>query len=349
MANQKTSVRNRIRVPLIRVFISALFISGVISILIIPIYQKGQTEQKGVGEVSTEDIHAPYTLTYESEILTKNAKDLAVANVDQVYYPVDPSIARQQIERLQTILNYINLIRNDSFANQDQKVSDIEAVPELSLNEQRILDLLNLSANDWQLLQQESVIVLEQVMRNTIREGATQSALAEIPRLISYTLNESLANLLAELIQPLIRANSLYNEEATEEAFQTARENVNAITTTYVTGQTIISNGEVITPLVWEALNNYKLLQTSDTTRDMLSAGIFGLIIALSFVAFLNSQIDTPVKDVLGFALLLGFFLVYFLIARLAIPDRTVLPYLFPIAGFGLAIGGLYSMNIAIV
>lgn len=335
--------------PLIRILISFFFTLAVTAIMVIPIYQNGSSEQKGIGEVSSEDIHAPYTLTYISDILTENAKDIAVAGVEQVFYPVDPSIARQQIERLQTILNYINLVRNDNFASTDQKVQDVLVVPEIIFTNDEIVILLSLPTADWQLLQQESVIVLEQVMRNTIREGTTQDAISQVPRLISFKLNEDLASLVTKLVTPLIAANSLYNEEATESAFQTARDNVPDVTTTYVAGQTIVNSGEVISPLVWEALSSYSLLQTSDTTRDIIAAVLVSLVSSISLLAFLNALEDTQVNTTLGYFLVLAFFLVYLIIARITIPGHTVLPYFFPLAGFGLVLSGIYSVNIALV
>ena len=317
--------------------------------LVYPLYQEGSSEQEGIGEVSKDDIHAPYTLTYESDILTQNAKELAVAAVSQVYHPVDPKIARQQIERLQTILNYINLVRLDNYATREQKIEDITKIPEHDLDQNSIATLIDISSAEWQLVQQEAVIVLEQVMRNTILEGEVDDAVAQIPRMVSYTLSVELATTLAELVSPLVVANSLYNEDATEEAFDIARDNVPAVTITYVSGQTIINQGEVITPLVWEALSNYKLLQTSDTTRDMISAGLTALIISIMLVAFLDAQKDTPCTTNLGFMLFLFSFLLYLIIGRIIVPDHTVLPYVYPVAGFALAVSGIYSPVIGLV
>lgn len=343
------SYKSKNETRIIRVITAIIFTVGVMATLVYPLYQEGTSEQEGIGEVSTDDIHAPYTLTYESEILTQNAKDLAVATVSQVYHPVDPKIARQQIERLQTILNYINLVRLDNYATRDQKIEDIAKIPEHDLDQNSIATLIDISASEWQLVQQEAVIVLEQVMRNTILEGEAEEAVAQIPRMVSYTLSVELATTLAELVSPLVVANSLYNEDATEEAFEIARENVPPVTITYVSGQTIISQGELISPLTWEALANYNLLQTSDTTRDMISAGLTALIISIMFVAFLDAQKETPSISNIGFLLILFSFLLYLIIGRIIVPDHTVLPYVYPVAGFALAVSGIYSPMIGLV
>ena len=51
----------------------------------------------------------------------------------------------------------------------------------------------------------------------------------------------------------------------------------------------------------------------------------------------------------LATTLLLLFFLLYLVAARFFIPDHTVLPYIYPIAGFGLAISYIYSVNVGVI
>ncbi len=333
----------------VRIIIYAIFTIGVIATLVYPVYLKGYQEQQSIGGVSTEDIHAPYTLTYESSILTEQAKAAAANEVPPIYQSVDPSIARQQIERLQIILNHINLIRQDSYASIEQKINDINKVPEITLHEESITEILSLNGTDWQLLQQESIIVLEQVMRKTIREGETSLAVAQIPPIISYTLSESLALTLTELISPLVTANSLYNQAATNEAIQNARELVPPVKTTYVAGQTIINQGEVISNLTWEALDHYNLLQISDLTRDMVSAGLLGALASSLIILAIQIQPESILKRNFAQFLLLTFFLLYLIIAKIAIPEHTILPYLFPIAGFALSITGIFSSTIGFI
>jgi membrane-associated HD superfamily phosphohydrolase len=72
------------------------------------------------GDVSQQDIQAPYTLTYQSQILTRQAQAEAVQKVQPVYLIPDPAITRQQIERLLTTLSFINNVRNDKNSTPDQ-------------------------------------------------------------------------------------------------------------------------------------------------------------------------------------------------------------------------------------
>src|SRR5450759_3723843 len=81
----------------IRVWIlGALFATGTAAILILPLLATGQVNLNA-GEVAAEDIRAPHSLNYESDILTNQARDDAERSVPTQYDPLDPRVARQQI------------------------------------------------------------------------------------------------------------------------------------------------------------------------------------------------------------------------------------------------------------
>ncbi len=341
----RSGLENTFRISILVVFVIALMF-----IMAYPFLNTSEESAQTIGDVSDKDIHAPYTLTYQSLLLTENAKDLAANNITPIYLEVDPTIAKKQIERLQILLNYIDLVRNDPNASTAQKIQDLQIIPEFMFTQEEADNLLTLSNTEWDTIRQEAVIVLEQVMRNTIRENDISTAREQIPILISYTFSESLASLLEDIVSPLVVANSLYDAESTNEAKQTARDSVDPITTTYVTGQTIISQGDLITPLIWEALGQFNLVEIKDTTRDLVAASIVGAISGI--VILVMHYFEAKPKaghTILSLAILLGFFILYLAIGRFFVSGHAVLPYLFPIAGFGLAISYIYSTSFGIV
>ena len=351
--NITSSAARKIRSELdrtLRIASSVIFVLAITFIMAFPYMNAGENQAQTIGDVSSSDIHAPYTLTYQSLLLTDNAKDLAANNISPIYLEVDPTIARNQIERLQTLLNYIDLVRKDTHAITNDKIADLQIIPEISFTDETAQEILALTNTEWESIRQESVIVLEQVMRNTIREYDVISSREQVPILISYTFSESMSNLIENIVSPLVVANSLYDATSTELARQNARDSVEPVTTTYVTGQTIISQGEIITPLIWEALEQYNLVEIKDATRDLIASSVLGVLSGILILVVLANEKHTKAgEEFLAAALLMGFFLVYLAAARFFIPDHTVLPYLFPIAGFGLAISYIYSINIGII
>ncbi|MBK7318377.1 hypothetical protein [Candidatus Villigracilis affinis] len=82
--------------------------------------------------------------------------------------------------------------------------------------------LVSMSDPRWEIVQSESLRVLEQVMRRAIYEDKVESTQAGIPSIVSLTLNEQPSALVAELARALVLPNSFFSEERTA-AQQSAR------------------------------------------------------------------------------------------------------------------------------
>lgn len=176
------------------------------------------------GDVSPSDFQANIPLNYISEVRTEEARLEAERAVAPVYAPPDPSIARGQIERLRAALEYIALVRADENSTPEQKAADIALLTDVKLKPETIESILALPAARWEAIQQESLSVLEQVMRRTIRDHELETTRRIIPSIVSLALNEEQAILVAELVSAFVAPNTLLSEELTEDARLSARE-----------------------------------------------------------------------------------------------------------------------------
>ena len=79
-----------------------------------------------IGDVSFQDIRAPRSFSYVSEILTNQARDAAEKAVSPVFLPADPAIARKQFESLNQLLNQIENLRFDNSLSVENKVQQPE-------------------------------------------------------------------------------------------------------------------------------------------------------------------------------------------------------------------------------
>jgi len=136
--------------------IALLLICGFFSFgaLILPIVISSDQMPLKPGDVATQDITAPRTITYESEILTRPSKDDARSRVQPVYLPTDPAIARRQIEKLRVALDFITTVRFDSYATLEQKMDDLASISDMQLKPDTMGKILSLSDSRWQILQQ---------------------------------------------------------------------------------------------------------------------------------------------------------------------------------------------------
>ena len=301
------------------------------------------------GDVSPSDFQATRPLDYISEVRTEEARRAAEESVVSVYAPPNPAIARGQIERLRAALEYIALVREDENSTPEQKAADITALTDVKLKPEIIESILALPAPRWEAIQQETLSVLEQVMRRTIREQELETIRRAVPSLVSLALNEEQAILVAELVTVFVAPNSLLSEDLTETARQSAREAVEPVIQEYKAGEIIVLRGQVITPAEFEALQKFELIEEARPWQNFIGAGALVLMVA-TFVHLYFSRRHLPFQFEARSLILVALIFIFFIVsARLTIPNRTVLPYAFPLAAMGLLIATLFGLETGIV
>lgn len=328
-----------------------LALSGVFAfaVLVIPLSLNRQALPLSVGQVSPQDLQAPRSLTFESSLLTERARQDAERAVPLSFSPPDPSIARLQLDKLRAALQYITQVRQDEFASADQKQTDLAAMQDLSLPAASVEALLALSNTRWEAVQQESLSVLEQVMRAPIRPVDTESVTRNIPALVSLNLTEEQARLTAQLASAFVDPNSYYSEQLTEESRRVAREAVAPVQRRFIAGETVVQRGQVITEIDLEALGELGLIRDDLRINDYIGSAAL-VAIMMVFVAVFSVRRRTFSLSNLRMILLVSLlFLIFLLAARMVIPNRTVIPYLFPIPAFGLLVSLLVGSEISLV
>ena len=301
------------------------------------------------GDVSPSDFQAPRSREYISEVRTEEMRSAAENAVAAVYAPPDPTIARRQIERLRAALQYITLVREDENATPEQKVSDIASLSDITLKPQTIASILDLAAARWETIQQEALSVLEQVMRRTIHEQDVVAVQRTVPSLVSLALNEEQAALVSELAAAFVTPNSLLSEELTKTAKQAARDAVEPVIQEYKAGEIIILRGQIITPADFEALQQFGLIEEASPWQDYIGAAALVVMIA-AFINLYFSRRHLPFQfEARSLILVALIFILFIVSARLTIPNRTVLPYAFPLAAMGLLIATLFGLETGIV
>jgi putative nucleotidyltransferase with HDIG domain len=333
----------------LRLVLLVIFSLLSLAMLVFPIAIRPSSYSLEVGTVAQQDIQAPRTLTYKSEILTEQARVEAENSIEPVYSAADPTISRKQIENLRVSLTYITSVRADSYATPEQKAQDLGQLQLTTLSSQIISEILNLNDNRWESVQNEALSVLEQVMRNNIRESSLYEARRNIPSMISYSLPSDQASLVADLVSGFVVPNSLLSTDQTSTKREEARNAVQPVEQKFVVGETIIQRGEIITPLIWEALEAYNMIQTSSDSQSTLAASLL-VVLTGAFIALYFMRRSPPEMEQLRSLTLIAFvFLIFLYGARLVIPNRMVVPYIYPIPAFGLTIASLFGSELGMV
>ncbi len=316
--------------------------------LMIPFFTDQIDSQISAGEVASREIVAPRSLTYTSDVLTATQQEAAADSSAAIYSPPDTSIARNQLEDLRATLAYINSVRADSHATKEQKLTDLAALENIDLDQETAQRILDLSDSRWQAVQQEAIIVLEQVMRATIRENQLEDARDNVPTLVSLSLPEDQAAIVSELVIGFVAPNSLYSEILTETARQQARESVAPVERSFVQGQTILLRGQIISETDLEALEQFDLVKSQTRWQDLVSAAALAILTLVYFLVYLSRN-SMLTQDLRGLAVIIVLFIVFLVGGRFVVTNQSMIPYIYPLAAFSLVVASLFGTKNALV
>ncbi|WP_295479769.1 HDIG domain-containing metalloprotein [Thermoflexus sp.] len=302
----------------------------------------GATQVWQIGQVAPQTIFAPYELRYPSMVLTEQAREAAAAQVAPIYTGPDPRIARQQVEKLRQSLEIIERLREETLP-LDEKVRRLEQVStDYDLPPEQRLRLLTMDSSRWELLTGEALRLLDQIMREPIREDEGSMVLRELPRQVTARLTEDEADLVVRLVAPLIVPNSVLDVEATEAARRQAREAVPPQIRRIRAGEAIIRQGDILDALAIEALQQYGLISPATPWHLPVSRGTIAGLGALGLLLLLQRVAPEVQERPRRLLALLGVLLLFALGARLVTVFAPDWIWAFPTAALGmLMVAGL--------
>ncbi len=298
-------------------------------------------------EVAPQDILAPHAVSYVSEVLTEQKREEAAESVAEIYTNSDTAVARQQLKQLREALNFVETVRQDQYATPEQKLTDLTTLEGIRLASETAPAILALSDVRWQSVRQEAIVVLEQVMRRTIREYELEQARQNVPSRVSLSLPEEEVKIVSEIVAAFVLPNSFYSEEQTEIARQQAREEASPVTRSIAAGETILRRGEIVGAIDIEALEQVGLMTSYGDLETR--AGVIALVflMAVLIVLFFRAypKLTYQAKKLI---LLTSLYIVFLGLGRLAITGHVVIPYLFPVAAYSLIVSVLIDRKTAL-
>jgi hypothetical protein len=318
--------------------------------LVLPLSLRPPVPPLQVGDVAPLDMQAPRDFEFVSDLRTEQARQAAEKAVQPVYTAPDPAIARQQINQMRSVFATISAIRLDITSTAEDKSAQLAAVARVNFPPADSRAILEMSETRWTALQQECLRVLEQVMRTSVRADNADLVANDIPSRISLALNEQDAGLAALFVKAFVVPNSQYSQELTTAAQQAARDAVSPLVESYKAGETIVAGGAIITPADMDALQELGLLQGEQPVETLLSAAALTLscafLVGLYFYRHPRLPFLTDSRSLLVLAFVV---LAFVLTARLVVPNRTIVPYAFPLPAVGLLLATLFGMETGIV
>ena len=309
-----------------------------------------------VDQVAQQDILAPRSISYESTILTEQQRETSVKGINPIFTSVDTAIARQQVTQLRETVAYITSVREDTYSITEQKMEDIAALQNFQLSPKTAQTILALNSTRWQTVQQEAINVLEQVMRITIRDSQLEDARRTIPAMVSLSLPEDLADIVAEIVKAFVAPNSFISEQLTETARQQASENIKPVIRSFAAGETIISRGRLIKDIDLEALQKLGIAKPQKNWQDYISSASIAFMMVIFCALYLKRIFVPQYPRTLGkrsLLMLTGLFLIFLFTARFTIPGddfvSAMMPYIVPLSAYSLTLAALFGSDLALI
>lgn len=317
------------------------------SIISLPVQAIGVLNLQA-GQPSPQEFIAPLNLNFPSELLTQAARDKAAEAVADIYDDPDPSVRRQQVALLRAVLQTIDTTRANTTATFSEKVALLQQLTNIAFPLETAQQIARFSSDEWLAVRQEADRVLSTVLQLSIRTNQINDVYRSLRFRLSVDLTDAQGAVVVELVRPFVVPNSLFNETATLEARETARNEVQPITRQFVRGQVVVARGRIITEEDLEALRALGVLQPAlDPTRTASAVAaviITGLLVALYMRRFHPQTSQNP-KTLILLGLIFNAFL---LAAQFMVPGRTLAPYFFPAAALAMILTVLVGPNLAI-
>ncbi|MGH2459249.1 MAG: HD family phosphohydrolase [Chloroflexota bacterium] len=299
------------------------------------------------GDVSPYDVKSPFKVTYVSQIATARDRQRAAAAVSDVYRSI-PNAAPQAHDRASSALSQLAQIRLSTASTAD-KLSQLSAIPGLSLSPATANALLSLDDTQWQRVASETLRLLDRATRQPITAQQVGDVQAAIPSQVDPTIDDQEATVVIALTRSFVAPTEEVDQSATRAAQTEASDAVPPHQVTIEKGETILRNGDVVSESDVERLEAAGLRNPVIRWRDVAAMALISLALTTLLCAYLF-RFQPVVSGSPRRLLLLGVLLLAEAIAaKLTIPGREYYGYLFPSAAVPMLLAMLLDTELGLL
>ena len=201
-----------------------------------------------VGDLAQGDIRAPRALTYTNELLTQEARDEARLTTPPQYDFTSEraiAIAREQLAAFGRTVAVLDTAYSPETSAEDRQALLATAVPGLSEEARAIL--LELDPERWAPLRTEAARVLDVTERSQLKDTEQAQARLQLSGQMAGGLSNDERDLAAELIAPLVVANSSFSAELTTQEQDRRAAAVAPVVEEILQDQVIVRDGAQVT------------------------------------------------------------------------------------------------------
>jgi putative nucleotidyltransferase with HDIG domain len=302
-----------------------------------------------LGEPAPADILAPITYSYTSEVLSAQSRQDAANGVQDQYTLLNADIGRGQLNLARQFFTFVDTVRADSQATPAAKIKYLRAVETAVLDDAVASDLLALSDEEYEVVKQETLDIIDTVMRQEIREGQLRDAQREARRQASLNLTAAQENVVTNLAPQFIVPNVFLDAETTSDQKEAAAAAVEPVTRTVYKGQVIASAGTIINEAHIELLTALGLLEEDIEWDDILSMFLASMLASVLITLYWQQSSNDLAKNGRYLTALTSLVLIFAVFAKILPAGPNYMLYWYPIAAMSMLIAVVFEMNLALL
>lgn len=306
------------------------------------------------GEPSPVTLRAPRELMFRSDVLTRQAQDAAANNPALVVTQLDSDLPGRQRGEMERLFERINDVRGNTALAAEQRAAAISALSPSTLSATLAAQIVALPNERWNRITSESVRVYNALWRqepNGLSEDDV--ALLRTTTFPTNFIDPSLAPVERDMVQGFVSmflaGNRTINTQATTERRAAARATVEPVVVTVHQNESIVREGDLVTDVVYEKLQQYGLVFGAGGMTALLQQFLLGTLVAWLLSSYLYFYHASLAAHRRSLGIIGGVAVSAVLAARLLVPAWEPMPYGFPLAVAGILLTLLFDRQIALV
>lgn len=271
-----------------KIVISVIFC--LVMLLILTVNLLPMTAEFEEGEPSPAEVSSPRDITILDEERTETRRQLALDNMEPVY---SENISAVEITRnnFKGVLNDLQEI----WPPVDRgPVEDILNEYGVSLSEEEMDYLLNLSADDLAEFQQLGEETLEDLYLGPVREDDLSAAVSRFSSFLEeQEISELEIGFLSSVVGANLSPNLVIDEEATESRHEEVLAGVAPVYVTFSQGEVIVEEGEIISQNQFNALQEVDISAAEVGWFQLTGTIIYFIILTMVIVYYLKNHLSS--------------------------------------------------------
>lgn len=315
----------------------------------------GEYGRLEVGQPSPISIWAPKEVVYISEVLTAERQAQAENHADNLVYVYDPQIPIQQRQSLNALLDTINGVREDPSLQRADRLAKLVTLPNaaLQISESQADQILSLDGDRWEQLHRQTLLLYDRAIER-YDYAIDERALIQLrERWLSYwlattSLSPTQRDLARFFTDSFLRVNRTLDETATAERRQRARDSVPPQQVQVLAGETIVREGEIVTPQMIEKLQQTGALPAPLSWAGIAGRGLLAAALAAGFMAYALSFEAAIGRRPRMLLVVITLIVTTLIVARLVLPIAGNWSFFFPLATIAIIFAVVFNGRISL-